>query len=59
MAEKNLYAMFNHDSLTFEDMDKAALVEMAKENSRQYMRQAQLQAERETKERQNEQEMEL
>lgn len=59
MAEKNLYAMFNNDSLMFEDLDKAALVKMAKENSRQYMRQAELQAERETKERQAEQEMEL
>ena len=59
MAEKNLYAMFNHDSLTFEDMDKAELIKMAKENSRQYMLQAQRQAERETQERQTEQEMDL
>jgi hypothetical protein len=59
MAEKNLYAMFNHDSLTFEDMNKAALVKMAKENSRLYMLQAERQAEQEMKERNAEQEMEL
>lgn len=55
----NLYAMFDHDSLTVENLSKDELVKMAKESSRQYMRQAQLQADRETKERQTEQEMEL
>lgn len=59
MAEKNLYAMFNHDSLMFEDMNKAALVKMAKENSRLYMLQAERQAEQEMKEHNAEQEMEL
>lgn len=55
----NLYAMFDYNSLTFENMSKAELVEKAKENSRQYMRQAERQAEKETKERQTEKEMEL
>ena len=55
----NLYAMFDHNSLTFENMGKAELVKMAKENSRQYMRQAERQAEQETKAHQSEQEMDL
>lgn len=58
----NLYAMFDHNLLTFENMSKDELVKMAKENSRQYMRQAERQAEQEMKERkehQAEQEMEL
>lgn len=59
MTEKNLYAMFDHNSLTVEKMNKDELVKMAKENSRQYMRQAERQAEQEMKARHVEQEMEL
>lgn len=58
----NLYGMFDHNLLTFENMSKIELVKMAKENSHQYMHQAERQAEQEMKERkehQAEQEMEL